>query len=120
PARTFIARVVDPGHVPVEGVRVFLNMGRAIPVGERPPTAVSDAQGCARFEVVGRISTLWIDSEGADGGAFVQQQSQPTIPENAQQVDVVVERRAWIKGRVVSDTGVAGKMALVVALQGRE
>jgi hypothetical protein len=120
PNRTFIARVVDPGGVPVEGVRVFLNQGRPIPAGQLPPTAVSDAQGCARFEIVGQVKTLWIDSESTDGEAFGQRQPQPTIPDDARQVDVVVERRAWIKGRVVTDKGVAGKYAQIAAIQGTQ
>ena len=53
-----------------------------------------------------------------DGSAFTQQKNQPTIPEDARQVDVVVERRTWIKGRVVTDKGDVAGQALVVALQG--
>jgi RNA polymerase sigma factor (sigma-70 family) len=102
----FDVYVVDPSHAPVDGAPVrieVMDMGFQ-PVSEQDLSAVTDERGHARFKVGSRVKSASVAFSGSDGRPW-----RPGAPwfatGPAERCELVVERAAWIAGRVLLEDG---------------
>jgi RNA polymerase sigma factor (sigma-70 family) len=111
--------VVDSSRTPIDGarVRISVNDNGFKPPPEQDLVGVTDERGRFHFKVDRPIRSASVDFVGADGRAWRPRRPWMASAEAAERVELVVERAAWIAGRVVLEDGAPFPMAPISALE---